>query len=78
MSSVIEKLQDHIRVAKREIRLDRLIGLANRNIKLTAYATGHRDHYPNDDIKPQRYWRFFAQRTTDGRRCFHDKAAAGR
>jgi len=55
MSSVIEKLQDHIRVAKREIQtLDRLIksdatGISN----WTAYATGHRDHYLNNDIKPQ-------------------------
>jgi len=55
MSSVIEKLQDHIRVAKREIQtLDRLIksdatGISN----WTAYATNHRDHYLNNDIKPQ-------------------------
>lgn len=55
MSTVIEKMQDHIRYAKHQIQvLDRLIrsgatGISNR----TAYGTGHSDHYLNDDIKPQ-------------------------
>lgn len=55
MSTVIEKLQDNIRVAKHQIQiLDRLIksdatGISN----WTPYGTGHSDHYLNDDIKPQ-------------------------
>lgn len=55
MSTVIEKLQDSIRVSKREIQaLDRLINSDATNISnRTEYGTG-RDHYfLNNDIKPQ-------------------------
>lgn len=54
MSTVIEKMQDHIRYAKHQIQvLDRLIrsgatGISNR----TAYGEGG-DSYLTDDIKPQ-------------------------